>query len=123
MDLHPGQVESEAEITASNNNSLPQPLCQEQLAERTPGVTYHRRRERLKLWRDRVAACLLQINSRMQPRAKLTLQASPISGGGRHPSVNITLCDCQPLALSSLRHSRLTQQALFKCQIHTDKRN
>lgn len=84
MDLHPRQVESEAEITASNNNSLPRSVCQEQLAERTRGVTYHQRRERLKLWKQRAAACLPQINSRMRPRAKLPLEALPGGGGGPH---------------------------------------
>lgn len=57
MDLHPRQVEAGAEITASNNNSLPRSLCQEQLAERTRGVTYHQHREPLKLWK-RWGCCL-----------------------------------------------------------------
>lgn len=121
MDLHPGQVESEAEITASNNNSLPRSVCQEQLAERTLQVTYHQHRGRLELWKQRVAVCLPQINSRMRPRANLACWALPVGGGGRHPSVNLMFCGNRAVILSRLRHSRLMQQALFKCQIHTDK--
>lgn len=82
MDLHLCQVESEAEITASNNKSLPWSLCQEQLAERTPGVTYHQHRERLKLWKQR--RCCLPATDKQQgaTQSQHTLQALPGGGGG-----------------------------------------
>lgn len=79
MDLHLCQVESEAEITASNNKSLPRSLCQEQLAERTRGVTYHQQGERLKLWKQR--GCCLSSTDEQQDAAQSQYELQALPGG------------------------------------------
>jgi len=87
------QAVSEAEITASNNNSLPHSICQEQLAERTRRATYHQHAAWL-LSRVLLLACHWQTaGCGLEP----SQNGRPGLAGGRsrhesHP-VNVGPCD------------------------------
>lgn len=129
MDLHLCQVESEAEITASNNNSLPRCICQEQLAERTRGVTYHQHTARLRNSGSRglLLACHSQTAGCDQEpgwHCGPHLVGEAEGGGSQYSSAIVTIVTQsfmrnQEVPLAS--DTAVMQRVLPTCQAHPNK--
>lgn len=113
------QAVSEAEITASNNNSLPHSICQEQLAERTRRATYHQHAAWL-LSRVLLLACHWQTaGCGLEP----SQNGRPGLAGGRsrHESHPVNVGPCDSSHSCSWWRGGIMQQVIPKSQIHTNK--
>lgn len=126
MDLHLCQVESEAEITASNNNSLPRCICQEQLAERTQGVTYHQHTARLRNSGSRglLLACHSQTAGCDQEpgwHCGPHLVGEAEGGGSRYSSEIVTQSFMRNQEVPLASDTAVMQRVLPTCQAHPNK--